>query len=136
MISVNFLNVKEFLKKNKTDLFIAASFFLIALISFGLGRLSILLEKQDKIPIRIEENAFLPDISNHPKIEALKEQGIGASNNSNAALLYIGSKNGSVYHLPHCSGAKRIAEENKIWFSSKEEAESLGYRPAKNCEGL
>lgn len=46
---------------------------------------------------------------------------------------YVGSKNSNVYHLPDCPGAKRIKEENKRCFSSKEEAEKAGYRPAKNC---
>ncbi len=49
---------------------------------------------------------------------------------------YLGSQRGSVYHLPWCSGAQRIKEENKIWFQSKEEAERKGYRPATNCKGI
>jgi hypothetical protein len=49
---------------------------------------------------------------------------------------FVASKNGSVYHLEWCSGAMRIKEENKIYFSTKEEAEKKGYRPAKNCDGL
>jgi len=49
---------------------------------------------------------------------------------------YVGSRSGSVYHLPWCSGAQRIAEENKVWFETQEEAEAAGYRAAKNCPGL
>ncbi len=49
---------------------------------------------------------------------------------------YVASKNGQVYHLPHCSGAKNISEANKITFTSKEEAEAAGYRPAANCKGI
>lgn len=49
---------------------------------------------------------------------------------------YVASKNGTKYHLPTCSGAKRIKEENKIWFDSKTEAEQAGYEPAKNCKGI
>lgn len=48
----------------------------------------------------------------------------------------VASKNGEVYHYVWCSGAKRIKEENKIYFNSKEEAEKAGYRAAKNCPGL
>ncbi|MBI4114913.1 MAG: hypothetical protein HY445_03665 [Candidatus Niyogibacteria bacterium] len=123
MISQNLKNIKSWIGDNKSDLVLAMSFFLIAIISFGLGRISISIQNPGiRTPIRVEENA-------NPS-ETIKEKG------SNTALLYVGSKNGAVYHLPSCSGAKRIAEENKIWFSSREEAESLGYRPAKNCEGL
>lgn len=49
---------------------------------------------------------------------------------------YVGSISGTTYHLPWCSGAKRIREENKIWFASKEEAAAKGYKPAANCKGI
>jgi hypothetical protein len=49
---------------------------------------------------------------------------------------YVASKSGQSYHLPWCSGAKQIKEENKIYFDSKEEAEAAGYAPAKNCKGI
>jgi hypothetical protein len=49
---------------------------------------------------------------------------------------YVASKKGSKYHLPWCSGAKSMSEENKIWFSTKAEAEAAGYEPASNCKGI
>lgn len=49
---------------------------------------------------------------------------------------YVASKNGEAYYLPWCSGVTRIKEENKVWFTSKEEAEARGYRPAKTCKGI
>lgn len=49
---------------------------------------------------------------------------------------YVASKSGTKYHLPTCSGAKRIKEENKVWFQTKEEAQAAGYEPAANCKGL
>lgn len=49
---------------------------------------------------------------------------------------YVGSKSGKRYHLPSCPGAKRIKEENKVWFESKEAAEKAGYSPAANCQGI
>ncbi len=49
---------------------------------------------------------------------------------------YVGSKNGTKYHLPWCSGALRIKVENKVWFRTKEEAELAGYSPASNCKGI
>lgn len=54
----------------------------------------------------------------------------------NAGGQYVASKTGKSYHLPWCSGAKLIKEENKIWFSTKEEAEARGYAPAGNCPGI
>ncbi len=49
---------------------------------------------------------------------------------------YVASKSGTKYHLPWCPGAKQMKEENKIYFSSKEEAEAAGYTPAANCKGI
>ncbi len=47
---------------------------------------------------------------------------------------YVGSKNSNKYHLPDSSTAKRIKEENKVWFQSKEEAEAKGYVPGSGVE--
>lgn len=49
---------------------------------------------------------------------------------------YVASRNGTKYHLPTCSGARTISEENKISFATKEEAEAAGYEPAANCKGI
>lgn len=50
--------------------------------------------------------------------------------------MYVASKNGTAFYLPSCSGAKRIKEENKIYFSSKTEALGMGYKPASTCKGI
>lgn len=47
---------------------------------------------------------------------------------------YVGSKNSNKYHLPDSSAAKRIKEENKVWFQSKEEAEAEGYEPGSSVK--
>lgn len=49
---------------------------------------------------------------------------------------YMASKTGSKYYLPSCGSAKRIKEENRVWFATKQEAEAAGYEPAANCKGL
>jgi hypothetical protein len=49
---------------------------------------------------------------------------------------YVASKTGSKYYLPSCSGAKRIKEENKVWFQDRVEAEKAGYQPASTCKGI
>jgi hypothetical protein len=48
----------------------------------------------------------------------------------------VASKSGMKYYLPSCAGVNRISDENKVWFPSKEAAETLGYSPASNCDGL
>ncbi len=92
----------------------ALSFFAIAIIGFGLGRLSYIADR--KPPLTVEK-------LNLGTVSAQTAQ-------------FVASKNGTAYYLPSCSGTNRIKEENKIWFSSRKEAESLGYKPALNCPGL
>lgn len=49
---------------------------------------------------------------------------------------YVASKNGTKYYLPSCKSAKRIKEENRVWFATKEEAQAAGKTPSANCKGL
>lgn len=47
--------------------------------------------------------------------------------------VYVGSINSDVYHYPTCTWADRINEENKVWFSSAQDAVNQGYRPCQVC---
>jgi LPXTG-motif cell wall-anchored protein len=49
------------------------------------------------------------------------------------AETFVGSKNSDVYHYPSCSYVDRIKPENRIYFSSPEDAIDHGYRPCKVC---
>lgn len=117
--------VKEFIGRNKKELFISASFILIAFIAFGLGRMSTLDEQ--KYPIWFEEVG-------EEKITTAKSQIV--NNETQVDKVLVGSRNSDIYYYTWCSGAKRIKQENKIYFSSKQEAEKAGYKSAGNCEGL
>lgn len=50
--------------------------------------------------------------------------------------LFVASMTSSKYHLPWCSGAKRIAEKNKVFFKTRGEAEAAGYSAAENCKDI
>ena len=117
------------------DSFVAALIVLVALASFALGRLSALdQEKGEGIRI-IQGNEIAsgsPDLSSGGIHESIGKTEAG----SEPKGAYVGSKSGSTYHLPWCSGASRIKEENKIWFPTKGDAERLGYHPAGNCKGI
>ncbi|MBP6857686.1 MAG: hypothetical protein KBC11_00595 [Candidatus Pacebacteria bacterium] len=41
--------------------------------------------------------------------------------------MFVGSKNGTKYYTPGCSGTSRIKPENYIWFQSVEDATLQGY---------
>lgn len=42
---------------------------------------------------------------------------------------YVGSKHGTKYYIPDCSGAKRIKPENYVWFLTEDDAKLQGYTP-------
>ena len=108
--------LREWLKKVKDDIFLVIIIILVAVIGFALGRISAI--REGKFPISVESASHIQTDTQVPRGEL------------------VGSKNGTVYHYTSCPGAKRIKEENKIFFNSREEAEKAGYRPAANCPGL
>ena len=130
-ISHFLLRGKSLLKhlENK-DIFTILTIILVAFASFGLGRLSKIEERAS--PIRVENTARVLEggKGNLAETSALSKSvpiEVGT---------YVASKTGKKYHLPWCSGAQRIKEENKVWFDSKESSEQAGYTPAANCKGL
>lgn len=111
-------------------LLIPAVVVLVGLTAFGLGRLSAIEGQRGTLKIYQSAAQAAPAVlgastASPPKESSAIEEG-----------MYVASKNGSKYYLPSCSGAKRINEENKIWFPTKEAAEASGYGPAANCPGL
>ena len=124
-------NIPELLGSRKTrEYSIVLVLVLLGATSFGLGRLSA--TNATTVPITLCTSESAPSTQE------------ATANTANASTIipsqetskYVGSKNGTVYHLPWCGGATRIREENKVWFATKEEAEQAGYRPATNCKGL
>ena len=117
-------------RTRKLSVFFIASIILVGTASFGLGRLTKIVGDREPILIELPSNleAKLPS-------EAPAILGVTASSLPTAGS-YVASKSGTKYHLPWCSGALRIKEENKIWFQTKEEALRAGYTPAANCKGI
>ena len=99
--------------------YMAIVLLLVAISAFGLGRQSVEVVGETQIA-----NIPTPNLPLSTTTESLP------------STYYVASKNGQVYHLPHCSGAQRISEANKIIFNSKAEAEAAGLRPAANCKGI
>jgi competence protein ComEC len=127
-LSEKLKKVKEKIKPIENDLILVAVIILVAFISFGLGRLSKI--RENKTPITV-------DLSTTLGVKNITENQQAAVAGSQAGeKLYVASKSGTKYHYPWCSGALNIKEENKIWFSSKEQAAAAGYTPASNCKGL
>lgn len=96
---------------------------LVAIGSFGLGRQSV-------------GTGNVTPIESGGPAELVRKEATFSTSTPLPSTHYVASKNGQVYHLPHCSGAKNISATNKITFASKAEAEAAGYRPAANCKGI
>lgn len=47
---------------------------------------------------------------------------------------YVASKNSEVYHVISASASSRIKPENRVYFTSKEEAEKKGFRPGTDVK--
>lgn len=120
--------VKYWAEENRSDLLTAGIIFFVGMAGFGLGRLSVLWPEKE--PIRIIEPAQKSSqaIDAFPQTQS-KESGTPRG-------VFVASKNGAYFHYPWCSGARRIKEENMIWFGTKEEAIARGYKAASNCPGL
>jgi hypothetical protein len=101
-----------------TELFTSFILVVVALASFGLGRLSV-----------------VGHASPTQRPDELKPAAVAATTPKDATT-YVGSKNGETYQFPWCPGALRVKDENKVVFQSKQEAEAAGYRPAANCKGM
>lgn len=103
---------------------------LVGVTAFGLGRSSVVPESMEQpASITLSQSMTQQGGTTTPVSE---DMGDGTA----VEGAYVGSKNSDKYHLPWCSGAQRIKEENKVWFASIEAAEQAGYIPAGNCEGL
>ncbi|PIQ66617.1 MAG: hypothetical protein COV96_00515 [Candidatus Zambryskibacteria bacterium CG11_big_fil_rev_8_21_14_0_20_42_18] len=118
-------------------LFLSATIILVASLSFGIGRLSVV---GDREPIKIEYDEQLITDNRQPTtstsqtatvINTTEKKLAPPSVSSDGGVVV--SKNGIRYHYLHCSGAKQIKEENKIFFATPEAAEAAGYSLAANC---
>jgi len=141
-IKDSFQKIKSFFQESelRSKLLTVAIIFLVGTASFGLGRLSILDSRKE--PVRIEN---IPLQAQIPRATILGEEAELREAEEvekepeivlKAGGMVVASKNSDKYHFPWCSGAKRILEENKIYFASIEEAKAAGYTPAGNCKGL
>ena len=144
-IRSKFVKIKKIFFKNEDKIILTIGFILIALISFGFGKISNYSLNNPPLEINDSQVDF---VENFLKTENKTSEGKVLSDTSKTAVStnknsdnkndkkekqLVGSVNGKKYHLPDCHNAKRIKPENQIWFSSAEEAEKQGYEPAKCC---
>jgi len=109
--------IKIWWEAHEPEFFLIAVVVLVSSIIFGAWRF-LLIESYEVHPrkIVIEENAF--SISPKP--------GLGQAR-------FVASVNGAKYYPAACKAANRIKEENRLWFTSEQEAREMGYAPSAQC---
>lgn len=125
--------MKQFVEANYNAIFLIFLVFIVAL-SFLLGRevgqgsggnnnivfsCSEELLSSQSIPFTKEVLGVTSTENTQTSIEVTKDD--------TQKGLYVGSKNGTKYYTPGCSGTNRIKPENYIWFQSVEDATLQGY---------
>jgi hypothetical protein len=130
MSITNLLNkIKDKTGIDKYTLLYLCIIIVVALSSFGLGRLSTNNDKFVK-----ENNTFRKEESliynNFGKKDEIKNINL----NTESEKKFVASKNGEMYYNVNCSGVSRIKLENMVWFGSKEEAEKSGYKLSSTCK--
>lgn len=132
------------LKRVPTDVIVVLTVILASSAAFGLGYLT----GQGNAPTAENEGFWIEDVSAAAPAAAIVAPAVRAVQAPKIEVVapgtpvapstgkYVASKNGTKYYLPTCSGAKRIKEENKVWFATVEEAQAAGLGPAANCPGL
>jgi hypothetical protein len=116
------------------DVLIVLTLILSATLAFGLGVLAgkDMAKAEGKDGFWIEQIPKEPEAANGGPAAVIK----AVPAMEEGPKVYMASKSGTKYYLPTCGTAKRIKEENRVWFATKEEAEAAGYGPAANCPGL
>jgi len=116
--------IKEFVKRWEKKIIFAIAIFLIASLSFSLGfikggqiiaRPALVIDKELIVNLDKEITSSTQAV--------IKEQS-----------LFVASSRGKYYYPVDCSLAQNLSEKNKIYFSTKEEAESRGYLQNTKCE--
>ena len=141
----NMITQSNFLKNNNNQekLLLLLGFILVFSAGFFSGHFYSQEKDSDEYDIIIEDsNQSCKDLFN---ANPIKEYIEFSNSNSNAQIkgeqgetsdnvnlqnkteMFVASKNSKIYHSSDCQYAKRIKDENKIWFKSAKEAEEMGY---------
>lgn len=136
--------IGQFWLKYEQKIVLAAGIVLVAAISFEAGFLHGQKNKQEPVIVN-KASAVEVSSANTDKNQTDSSNVKTTSSNSKPASIeniatadnqkcaFVASKNSSKYHLPTCRYAQNIKPENKVCFSSKEEAEGRGFQGAKCC---
>ena len=108
----------------------------VGIAAFGLGRLSVGTDSNEHKDISITQAASSNSLYKGSSKQSLSSDRDASSKEGQTGIEgnFVASKNGKLYYPSGCKGANRIKEENRVWFSTREDAESLGYTWATSCK--
>jgi hypothetical protein len=135
-IKLFIINIKNGIKNDRgKDIMTVLIVIIVGLGSFGLGRLS---KQNNNSGIKIEykdqeANAVFSETdSDNEVINQLSNQSILVSNSLGKS--FLASNRGKKYYPIGCSAGKTIKVENRIYFSTREDAEKAGYELSSSCK--
>ncbi|MDR2831165.1 MAG: hypothetical protein LBB45_09095 [Methanobrevibacter sp.] len=72
--------------------------------------------------------------TNSKEVSTSSQNEVSSNSNSATSAKYAGNKKTKVFHELGCSDVKKkMNPDNKVYFSSRQEAIDAGYRPCKHC---
>ncbi|OGI45578.1 hypothetical protein A2121_03270 [Candidatus Nomurabacteria bacterium GWB1_40_6] len=125
--------IKQFIESEKgKDILVVIIVILVGLGSFELGRLS---KENGSGGIKIEYGDQYQGTSQTANaISAVTDVGRLETNSSSSGKTFFASSRGSKYYSTSCSAGKTIKQENRVWFTTGEEAERAGYVLSSSCQ--
>ncbi len=135
--------IKSFISSEAgKDIMVVLIVILTGLGSFGLGRLS---KENASTGVKIEYPKELTSLAGNaisattPVVKAAPTQKVvPASTNTSTTTLaiknYFASSRGHKYYPAGCSAGKSLSMDNRIYFSTREEAEAAGYTLSNSCD--
>ncbi|MEA2006898.1 MAG: hypothetical protein U9O20_01940 [Patescibacteria group bacterium] len=138
--------IKKFWMEHDQKVLIVLVLILTAVVSFRAGQIDEKTKKSAEIDVSLNQLAAA-----NPKQEKLLALGgavarkginvvVSGENTENIAndgtkkeCVLVGSKNSNKYHQSTCRWAEQIKPENRVCFSSVEDAQNKGYKAAKCC---
>ena len=127
--------IKRFIDSDKgKDILVVLIVILVGLGSFELGRLS---KENNSTGLKIiypEKNQEANVSSSFSNISGeVVQSEVETQNASFLNKNFFASKSGTKYYGVGCSAGKSIKQENRIYFTTGEEAEGAGYELSSSC---
>ena len=123
--------IKQFLESDKgKDVLTVIVVILVGLGSFMLGRLSKESDLSSGIKIEYSNQTDISEANAISSVNSLEK--VSAIQNF-VGKNFFASNRGSKFYSIGCSGGKTIKQENRIYFTTREEAEKQGYELSSSC---